>query len=304
MRPIFLNTSRSAGGISVEVIVTGPQPADIARQLPYAASLALNRSALEAAAVVRRETAKNFRSKGRVSQQFFDQSFQVTQFSNKSNLQVAFGSSRALLEGRSASLFDHEYGAIRSASGPNAFPYIAQTGSSLKPGANDLLPRWAYPKALGLLTSGYLANGREGGADRTPARRGSKRGRRAIENRKGFILRNQSGDPVGIFRRVPLAGQRVSPTREGGKKLTLAQRRRRGSGQSTLELLFATPKTITIKPRLGFHRIAEHELINRIQSNFEGMLAYATNDPRQARNAAFAQADAGLISQFVRGARR
>lgn len=304
MRPIFLNTSRSAGGISVEVIVTGPQPADIARQLPYAASLALNRSALEAAAVVRRETAKNFRSKGRVSQQFFDQSFQVTQFSNKANLQVEFGSSRALLQGRSASLFDHEYGTDRVGTGRNKFPYIAQTGSSLKPGENDLLPRWAYPKALGLIDRRGIAGETISGADRTGVRRGSKRGLRAKENRKAFILRDTAGDPVGIFRRIPLAGARVSATREGGKKLTLAQRRKRGSGQSTLELLFATPKTITIKPRLGFHRIAEHELIERIQANFEGMLAYATNDPRQARNAAFAQADAGLISQFVRGARR
>ncbi|HYW49782.1 MAG TPA: hypothetical protein VE861_04200, partial [Gemmatimonadaceae bacterium] len=187
MSDIFLTTTRAGDGISIAWDVRGVLPADIAKQLPYAASLALNRTAVEAVAVVRQETAKNFRSKGRVSQQFFDLSFQVTQFSNKSNLEVAFGTSQALLQGRSASLLDHEDGTDRVATGRSRFPYIAQSGSSLKPGKNDLVPRAYYPKALGLMDSRYLANGNEVGVDRTPARRGSKRGKRAELNMKGFI---------------------------------------------------------------------------------------------------------------------
>jgi hypothetical protein len=275
---IFLTPTRTAGGLSLEWSVRGVLPTEMARRLPAAASLAMNATALEAVDVVRRETPKNFTQRGAQSREFFRQSFQVTKFSRRSDLEIAFGTSRGLLEGRSSMLLDHEDGSDRVARGRNDFPYIPVIGSSLRRTKNDLLPRWAYPKALGLVQSGYLADGFEAGQDRTPGRRGAKRGIRAQENRKGFILRNREGDPVGIFRRVPLAGARVSPVREGGKKLTLRQRRRRGTGQSTLELLFATPKVIQIKPRLGFRRLADHVMLDRIQVNFAGMLGALTSD--------------------------
>lgn len=304
MSGVSLNASRTAGGISVEWVTKGPLFGDLARQLPYAAALALNRTAQEAVAIVRVEAAKKFHQRGEVGRRFFDLSFQVTQYATKSQPAIEFGISQALLSGRAGFLIDHEQGAVRVGKGRNNFPYIPAIGSSLRPGVDDLLPRWAYPKALGLIDSRYLANGFEQGRDRTPVRKGSKRGLRARENRKAFILRNEAGDPVGIFRRVPFAGQRVATFREGGKKLTLAQRRRRGVGQSTLELLFATPKVIRITPRLGFRAMADHVMLERIQANFEGMIAYAANDDRQARNAVWSRADASLIQSARGGGRR
>ena len=298
MSDIFLNPTRTSGGLSLEWSVRGVLPTDMARRLPTAASLAMNRTAIEAVEVVRRETPKRFTRRGAQSDEFFRQSFQVTKFSRKTDLEIAFGTSRGLLQGRSTSLLDFEDGADRVSKGRNDFPYIPAIGNSLRRTKEDLLPRWAYPKALGLVDSRYLANGNERGVDRTPGRRGSKRGLRAQENRKAFILRDKNGDPVGIFRRVPLAGARISPVREGGKKLTRAQRRRRGTGQSTLELLFATPRVITIAPRLGFRRMADHTMLDRIQINFTGMLAALMDEDRTQRNIAFAIADASLINQY------
>lgn len=293
MSSINLNAFRSAGGISVEWVTKGPLLGDIVKQLPFAAALALNRTAQESVAIVRAEAAKKFRIRGDVGRRFFDLSFQITQYATKEKPEIAFGISRALLAGRSGFLTDFESGADRIAKGRNNFPFIPAIGSSLRPTINDLLPRWAYPSALGLQQS---FNGP--GADRTPGRRGSKRGLRARENRSAFILRNGAGDPLGIFRRVPLAGARHTSVSASGRKLTLAQRRRRSTGQSTLELLFATPKVIRIAPRLGFHALAEHTMLERLQANFEGMIAYALDEPRQSRIAAVAQLDASLIQAF------
>lgn len=295
MSNIFLNTARTPNGISVEWEIKGALPADIAKQLPYAASLALNRTAVEAVAVVRRETAKHF-TRRQQSQEFFNQSFQVTQFSNKRNLEVAFGASYGLMQGRGASLLHHEDGTDRVAKSRNDFPYIPVIGSSLRRTSADLLPRWAYPKALGLTDSRYLANGKERGADRTPKRRGSTRGQRASENRKGFILRNKAGEPVGIFRRIPQGSQ-------GRGGITLPRKRGQARERTTLEILFWTPKVIKIKPRLGFRRIADVAMVERIQANFEGMLAYAVDQSRQASTAAWLKSDEALVRQFLRGGR-
>lgn len=299
MSNIFLNTQRTADGVRVEWDVRGPLPSDIARQIPFAASLALNRTAIEAVAVVRTETRKHFKSRAPQSEQYFQQSFQVTQFSNKNDLQIAFGLSRALMEGRAASLLDHETGADRVYQSRYKFPYLPAI-SSLRPNEDALLPRWAYPKALGLQRSGYLANGQELGADRTAKRRGSTRGKRAQENRKAFILRSPDGKPIGIFRRVPVQGMRLTGVRADGRKMKVRERRRRSVGQSTLELLFATPEVVRIKPKLGFYSTAFTAMEQRIQANFEGMLLYATNTERQAANAVWARNDAALIRQFTR----
>jgi hypothetical protein len=301
MSRVFLNSKRTADGISVEWDVRGVLPADMLRRLPVAASLGLNSTAIEAVERVRVETRQNFRRRPS-TEEFFRQSFQVTKFSRRNDLEITFGLSRGLLQGRTSSLLDHEDGADRVSKGRNDFPYIA-VFNSLRQSADDLMPRWAYPKALGLMKSGYLANGAEIGADRTPARRGSKRGLRAQENRKGFILRDKQGDPIGIFRRVPLAGMRMTGTREGGKKLTLGQRRKRGTGQSTLEMLFATPKTITIKPRLGFRRIAEHAMEERIQVNFRSILSFLVDGRTEAQYAALSAAARGQVDRYTRRGR-
>ena len=263
----------------------------------------MNRTAVESVAFTRVEAAKKFRNRGAQSQRFIEQSFTVTQYATKANPQIQFGISRALQQGRSGFLTDFEEGTDRVAKGRNDFPFMPAIGSSLRPTINDTLPQWASPRALGLLDSRGIDGGTVSGRDRTGKRRGDKRGLRAQENRKAFILRDKQGDPVGIFRRVPLAGARISGTREGGRKLTLGERRRRGSGQSTLELLFVTPKVIRIEPRLQFRRTAEHVMIERIQLNFEGMLAYALDDGRQASNAQFAQSFGSLIPEFKRRAR-
>lgn len=295
-----LNVNRTAGGLSVEFVNAGAVFGAFSREMQVAAVLGMNRTAQEAVAEVRRQAGEKFIQRGAAGRRFIDLSFTVTQFATKSNPEIAFGISRALLQGRAALLIDHEDGRDRVARGRNDFPYVPTYGNSLRPTINDMLPRWAYPKALGLVKSGYLANGAEIGQDRTPARRGSKRGKRARENRKAFILRNDQGDPIGIFRRVPLAGARVSPVREGGKKLTLAQRRKRSTGQSTLELLFATPKVVKITPRLGFRRIAEHVMVERIGVNFLGMIGFVNDPNRQARNTQWARTDAALIEPFTR----
>jgi hypothetical protein len=302
MSNIFLNTARTPNGISVEWEIKGALPADIAKQIPFAASLAMNRTALEAVAVVQQKIATKFRSRGAQSRAFFEQSFLVTQYSNKRNLEVAFGTSRQTLQGRSAVLLDHETGEDRVQRGPHDFPYIAAM-NSLRPGKDDIMPRWAYPKALGLVNSRYTANGKEAGVDRTPKRKGSTRGKRAQENRKGFILREKDGSPIGIFRRIPMAGMRVSGVREGGKKLTLRQRRRRGTGQSTLELLFATPKVIKITPKLGFYTEAYAALEQGIQANFELMLTYATTPGLQEAMPKLGDISAAKVQQFLRGMR-
>lgn len=295
-----LNIKRTTGGISLEWVNKGPLLGDLAREVQAAGVLALNRTAIESVAQVREAAAKKFIRRGEAGRRFVDMSFQVTQFATKARPEISFGVSRALLAGRSGFLIDHEAGADRVAKGRNDFPYIPVIGSSLRPTIHDTLPRWAYPKALGLLNSRGIDGGTVAGRDRTGKRKGSTRGKRAAENRKAFIIRDQAGDPVGIFRRVPLAGMRFSGTREGGKKLTLTQRRRRGSGQSTLDMLFATPKVIRITPRLDFRRTAEHVMVERIQANFEGMLAAIRDGARQDRNAAWSKADASLIRQFTR----
>lgn len=298
MTALFTNTVRESDGIALEWTVRGVLPSDIARQLPFAGVLALNRTAQEANALTRTHAATKFRVRGDQGRRFIEQSFQITKYATKASPVVQFGISRALQQGRSGFLIDFEDGTDRVAKGRNNFPYLPAIGSSLRPSINDTLPQWASPRALGLIDRRGIAGETISGADRTGVRRGSKRGLRATENRKAFILRDKGGDPVGIFRRVPLAGARVSATREGGKKLTLRQRRKRGSGQSTLELLFATPKVVPITPRLGFARFTDHVMVERIQTNFVGMLAYLTDERRQASNASFAQADAGLIAAF------
>lgn len=283
MTPVFLNVSPTAGGISIEWESQGPLLESMARQLPFAASLALNRTALEAVAEVRREAAKKFTRRQR-SQEYFNQSFQVTQFSKKNSLEIEFGISRGLMQGRGASLMHHEDGATRTAKSRNDFPYIPVIGSSVRLTRNDLVPRFLYPKALGLIDSRYTANGLERGQDRTLGRRGSKIGIRARENRKAFILRDKQGDPVGIFRRMKFAG----PLRS-----TSARR------NSILELLFFTPKVIRVEPRLGFRKLAEHALVTRIQANFQGMLDYAMDEGRQERNALWKQIDAAQLAPFT-----
>jgi hypothetical protein len=302
MADIFLNTKRTgAGNISVDWEVRGVLPADMLRRLPVAASLGLNSTAIEAVERVRVETRQNFRRRPS-TEEYFRQSFQVTKFSRRNDLEIAFGSSRGLLQGRTSSLLDHEDGVDRVGKGRNDFPYIAAL-NSLRPGKDDLMPRWAYPKALGLIDSRGISGETVSGSDRTKARRGSKRGLRAQENRKGFILRNEQGEPIGIFRRVPLAGARVSATREGGRKLTRAKRRKRSSGQSTLELLFATPKVITIKPRLGFRRIAEHVMQERIQVNFRSILDFLMSDRTDDRRAGLSAASLTQIDRYTRRGR-
>lgn len=304
MSSIGLTATQGADGIALTWDIKGLLPTELARQIPFAGALALNRSAQEALVVVRRTTAKEFTNRGAQSTRFFEQSFQISQYATKQNVQVTFGISRALQQGRTgAQLIDFEAGATRQAHGRNDFPYIAAIGSSLRPTIRDLLPRWAYPKALGLVDSTGIDGGVMAGKERTPKRRGDKRGARAQLNAKAFIIRDRNGNPVGIFRRVPFAAQRLSGTREGGGKLTLRRRRARGSGQSTLEILFFTPKTIEIKPRLNFHALADHTLIERINVNFAGFLAYASDQARQASNSAAARADSSLAAAFT-GRRR
>lgn len=301
MGDIFLNTKKIAGGISVEWDVRGVLPDEMLRRLPVAASLGLNSTAIEAVERVRVETRANFRQRPS-TEEYFRQSFQVTKFSRRNDLEITFGSSRALLKGRTSSLIDHEEGVDRVSKGRNNFPYIA-VFNSLRQREDDLMPRWAYPKALLLMKSGYLADGAEIGQDRTPARNGSKRGLRARENRKGFILRNKDGEPIGIFRRVPLAGMRMTGTREDGRELPLSKRQKRGTGQSTLEMLFATPKVITIKPRLGFRRIAEHAMEERIQVNFRSILDFLVDGRTEAQYASLSAAARGQVDRYTRRGR-
>jgi hypothetical protein len=306
----FSFSTRGQSGISLELFATGPMPADLARHVPFAAALALNRTADEAARITRRKVAKRFINRGPQSDRFFDASFTVTQFATKRDLQVAFGIGQRLsanastvrgadggLQRRAVSLIGHEDGEDRlqpMGVGNADLLYIPAIGSSLRPSIRDSLPRWAYPKALGLLDAPLNGGGRSFGQDRTPSRRGDKRGQRARENRKAFILRRDDGSPIGIFRRIPLAGQRVAATREGGTRLTLAQRRRRGSGQSVLELLFATPKVIKLRPRLGFRADALTVMQDRIEANFAGMLALASDQARMDRQRDLAAADSAL----------
>jgi hypothetical protein len=305
MSNIFLNTKPTPGGISVEWEVKGVLPADMLRRLPVAASLGLNATALESVDRVRTETAKNFTSRGPQSAEYFRQSFQVTKFSRRNDLEITFGSSRGLLQGRGASLLDHEDGTDRVAKGRNDFPYVPTYGlNGLRPGVSDLLPRWAYPKALGLVDSRGISGETVAGADRTGKRRGGTRGKRASENRKGFILRDKDGDAIGIFRRVPMAGIRVSAVREGGKKLSVAKRRRRGSGQSTLELLFITPKVVRIAPRLGFRRISDQVMVERINANFSNILDYLMDDNRSVAYSSLSDIGRGQIDRYLRGGRR
>lgn len=298
--------STKDGALSMELVVDGLLPADMARQLPFVSSLALNRTAIEAVQTVQEELPRRFTRRTQTNQ-FFRQSFQVTQYSTKRDLQIAFGTSQAMLQGRSASLLDFEDGTDRVASGRNKFPYIPAIGNSLRTSVTDLLPRWAYPKALGLVDRRGIAGETISGRDRTEARKGSKRGKRAQLNQKAFILRDKQGDPIGIFRRIPFFGMRQSGKRDdgraAGRRYSLARRRRRATEQSTLERLFWTPKVVRVEPRLGFRRLAHHEMLRRIDDNFVGMLAYALDARRQASNAAWLQADAALVASFLRGRR-
>lgn len=301
---MFAFSRSGAGSIQMDFEISGMLPGEIARQIPFAASLALNRTGDEAARLGRRRAATKFIRRGAQSDRFFDASFQVTKFASKRDLSIAFGISERLrqnattvlnasggLSRRATSLIDFETGEDRARPGTanNNLLYIPAIGSSLRPTARDLLPKWAYPKALGLESAPLNGGGYSNGRDRTPARKGSKRGKRARENRRAFILRREDGTPIGIFRRIP-AGS-------AGRAGSFDKRKRgaKSDGPTVLELLFATPKRIKIDNRLQFLPNAERDMAARIDANFDGMFALILDPSRMQRQRDLADADRSLF---------
>lgn len=301
---IFAFASAGAGSISMTFDVDGPLPADIARNVPFAATLAMNRTGDEAARITRRNAAKKFIRRGAQSDRFFDAAFTMVKFAAPRDLSIAFGISPRLrqnastvlndtggLSRRAISLIDFETGEDRARpnTGNKNLLYVPAVGSSLRPTARDLLPKWAYPKALGLEDAPLNGGGRQFGADRTPTRRGSRRGKRAMENRKAFILRAKDGSAIGIFRRVPAGVQML------GGGFAKRGRGQKTNGATVLELLFYTPKRVRIDSRLGFSRDAEQVMRQRIDANFEGMMTLVLDKSRLQRQQDLAKADRALF---------
>ncbi len=306
---MFSFTRTNAGAISMTFEIEGMLPGEIAKQIPFAAALALNRTGDEAARIGRRRAAKKFIRRGAQSDQFFDASFTLVKFATKRDLSISFGISDRLRQNASTSVnqggglgrravsliaFEDGTDRVQPSGRTNAnLLYAPVTGSSLKPDVRDLLPKWAYPKALGLIDAPLNGGGRQFGQDRTPDRRGSKRGLRARENRMAFILRRDDGSPIGIFRRVQGLGPQLKGTRRGSK--LYGGRVRPGAGGTVLELLFATPKRIKIDNRLQFLPNAERDMAARINVNFQGMFALILNPARMQRQRDLADVDRALF---------
>lgn len=306
---IFAFTTQGPGSISMTFELDGPLPTEIARKIPFAAMLAMNRTGDEAVRITRRKVAKRFIRRGLHSDQFFDASFTMVKFATTRDLSIEFGISQRLrqnastvlngaggLARRAISLIDFETGEDRARpnTGNNNLLYVPAVGSSLRPTARDLLPKWAYPKALGLEDAPLNGGGVSQGRDRTPSRRGSIRGTRYRENRKAFILRDKQGAALGIFRRIPAGVQPL-----GGK----FEKRRRGqktNGPTVLELLFYMPTRVRIDARLGFLPDAATAMSERIDANFEGMLALALDQARMDRQKSMALADRKVYNNSSR----
>ncbi len=116
---------------------------DIAkRQLPYAVSLAMNRTGEEARNRMRNQLHLSFTIRTGQSAKFLEQQIQVTERSRKDNLALTVAA-----RGPGAKMLArHEKGGVRVAA-----PFFIPT-EELRPSRQSVIPRSKYPKALRLDT--------------------------------------------------------------------------------------------------------------------------------------------------------
>jgi hypothetical protein len=251
------------GPVTLAIQRSGATPEQLARNLPYGLTYALNRTMEEAMGATERQATRALIIR---QQQFLRSVFKVRRRASVRDFQASgvsetrFGLRADDFRGRASVFVDHETGGVRTASGTRAgFLYIPTYGTSLRRTIRDLMPRAWYPKALGIADRRDVDGATIAGKDRTPKRRGSIRGAR--KDLKAFVVRAGNRTPIGIFRRLG------PPRLVNGRDVNL-------------EMIFRLSQRRAIQPRLQFRRTAERVGLERLPDNVAGMLTWALDKAR------------------------
>jgi hypothetical protein len=231
-------------------------------QLPFAASLAINRTVVKMQSAVRASLASHFTiAPARVKFMEMMVRFHKQDYATKVKLEAKFGVNDSegpgfltttLRQDRGFILGRHESGGVRQASADHPF---AIPTKALRPGEFDLPPRNLYPTALGIFGAKYTIAPRKV----SPIKRvGGQR-------RAYFVLRSAAGQPIGIFERY---GQHPAGSREAWQQ------------PDRIRLVWAFRTTITLKPRLHFYETANRVREEVWVSTFEEAMAEAIRTAR------------------------
>lgn len=214
---------------------------DMRKQLPFAAATAINRTADEAIAEVKRQLpALGFTIR---DPRFRDFMFRQVQRATKDS-PVA----KVAIAGPKASVWTrHIEGGVVTTSDILFKPLFAPT-SVLRPDKSAVIPRAYYPSALRLVErrtpSGVLP----------PKGRVNRHGRPQLQGkRRTFVIDARSaglGRTIGVFERT-------------------------GPGRRDIRELWSYMDRKTIRPRLPFDAIVSRMVADRFQINFDGFLDYA-----------------------------
>lgn len=211
------------------------------RQIPFATSLAINRTADEALAQAKRHAFSVFTFRDKRFPQFM---FKHIERSNKNKLLARVG-----ITGPKASILTrHEKGGLFTASDPFK-PFYIPT-AELRPTKGTAIPRNMYPKALRLMERGAPSG-------TLPAMgKMSRTGKPMFKGkRRTFTIPSPSGRPIGVFQRY-------------------------GSGRRHIRMLWRYVDRLNVPPRLKFEETAAKVVNERFELNFDGFLQKALQTAR------------------------
>lgn len=261
--------------IRIRVLRKGETMPAMAKQLAYAAALAMNRTLEEGQEAQRNALYGTFRMRG--TNQFFSNMVKIRPEDRARRDRLV---ARLRIEGPESDLAKgnllarHEAGGQRSTGqgGASVDPSFRLRGMfylptpQLRPSFDQAIPRRLYPANLGLTARRDVSG--------TTAVRGIHRtwtGKTQLKGKdRTFVLFSNTGKPWGIFQRIGTSSVRYARNKAG-----FMVRRDDGTRDPNIKRIWRFQPTVTLKPRLNFQQRMTRVVNERYPLNFNAFLGVA-----------------------------